>query len=603
MGFQKKCRIAWKIFKEQGPVGFVKTARMIRLQKKYPFEFYQLWIEQSESEEVGEMPDYVPLVSVVVPVYNVAAGLLIACIESVKAQYYKNWELILVDDASTLEETRKVLSHYEKEGKEGGDAFRIHVYFRKENGHISRATNDGFANAKGEFVALLDCDDTISRNALYEMVKKVNEDPEYDYIYSDEDKMTPEGIRHLPFFKPDWSPDTFLSLMYTCHFSMFRKSLVDELGGMRVGFEGSQDYDFVLRFTEKAGKVGHVPKILYHWMQRPESTAAGLSAKPYVLEAMKKAKEEALKRRGIRAEVIFQEAQEQFRIDYEVPEDVKISIIIPSKDHVELVRQCVDSIHEVTAKDAPAYEIIVVDNGSLAAQKSQYEEYLKAQRAAYIYEPEEFNFSRMCNRGAEKASGNILLFLNDDTQAKSSDWLTRMAGQAVQKHTGAVGAKLLYPKTGKIQHAGVVNLPVGPSHMLMTYTDERDYYYGRNTLTYNFLAVTGACLMVRKEVFWEVHGFDESFPVAYNDVDLCFRIFKAGYYNVQRNDAVLVHHESVSRGNDALDADKMERLSRERKHLYEKNPGFEGYDPFYNPNLAPDKPDYSFCVAAHKEKK
>lgn len=602
MGFQKKCRIAWKIFKEQGPVGFVKTARMIRLQKKYPLEFYHLWMEQSESEEVGEMPDYAPLVSVVVPVYNVAKELLIACIESVKAQAYKNWELILVDDASTMEETKEVLSRYEKEGREGKDASRIRVYFRKENGHISRATNDGFANAKGEFLALLDCDDTISRNALYEMVKKVNEDPEYDYIYSDEDKMTPEGVRHLPFFKPDWSPDTFLSLMYTCHFSMFRKCLVDELGGMRVGFEGAQDYDFVLRFTEKARKIGHVPKILYHWMQRPESTAAGLSAKPYVLEAMKRAKEEALKRRGIRAKVIFQEAQEQFRIDYEVPQDVKISIIIPSKDHVELVRQCVDSIREVTAEDAPAYEIIVVDNGSLEAQKSQYEEYLKAQGAAYVYEPEEFNFSRMCNRGAEKASGNVLLFLNDDTQVKSPDWLTRMAGQAVQKHTGAVGAKLLYPKTGKIQHAGVVNLPVGPSHMLMTYTDERDYYYGRNTLTYNFLAVTGACLMVRKEVFREVHGFDESFPVAYNDVDLCFRIFKAGYYNVQRNDAVLVHHESVSRGNDELDAGKMERLFRERKHLYERNPGYEGYDPFYNPNLAPDKPDYSFYVVTQKEK-
>lgn len=601
MGFRKKCRIAWKIFKEQGPVGFVKTARMIHLQKKYPFEFYHLWIEQRETQDTGEPLAYEPLVSVVVPVYNVAGELLISCIESVKAQAYQNWELVLVDDASTLEETKEVLSHYEEESRKEGDSSRIHVHFRKENGHISRATNDGFAHAKGEYVALLDCDDTISRNALYEMVKKVNEDREYDYVYSDEDKMTPDGIRHLPFFKPDWSPDTFLSLMYTCHFSMFRKSLVDELGGMRVGFEGAQDYDFVLRFTEKAKKIGHVPKILYHWMQRPESTAAGLSAKPYVLEAMKKAKEEALVRRKIRGQVVFQEAQEQFRIDYEVPEDVFLSIIIPSKDHVHLVRQCIDSIKQVTAKESPSYEIIVVDNGSGAEQKAQYEKYLKAQGAAYLYEPEEFNFSKMCNCGARKANGNILLFLNDDTEVQAPEWLSRMAGQALQRHTGAVGAKLLYPKTKRIQHAGVVNLPVGPSHMLMTYTDERDYYYGRNTLTYNFLVVTGACLMVRREVFWEVNGFDESFPVAYNDVDLCFRIFQKGYYNVQRNDAVLIHHESVSRGNDELDAKKMERLLRERKHLYEKNPGYEGFDPFYNPNLAPDKPDYSFCVVTQKK--
>ena len=549
---------------------------------------YKNWIAGNERNILYTEPlSYNPFFSVVVPVYNVADNMLRECIDSIKSQTYKNFEIVLVDDASTMESVRKVLSEYENEDN-------ITVIYRKENGHISRATNDGINASKGEFIALCDCDDLYAPNALYEMAKKLNENKDYDFIYSDEDKISEDGkVRRDPFFKPDWSPETFMSYMYTCHLSVYRKSLLEKLGGLRVGFEGSQDYDLVLRVMEVTGNIGHVPKILYHWRMRKESTANALTAKPYVMEATKKAKLEALERRGLVGELKYLPEVGQFRVTYKPQGNPKVSIVILSKDNYDVLKMCITSLFDKT--EYKNFEVIVVDNGSNEQNKAKIEALLKEYNCKYIYRPMTFNFSAMCNIGAGEASGEYVLFMNDDIEVTDGGWLEIMTGQAMVPYTGAVGCKLYYPGTNRLQHAGVLNLPIGPGHCLYGSEDHLNYYYGRNILDYNFTAVTGACLMVSKKKFNEIGGFDEELPVAYNDVSLCFSLVEAGYYNVLRNDVSLVHHESISRGRDDASAEKEERRKREMAKLYERHPMFaNGYDPCYNPNLTPDKGDFSF---------
>lgn len=549
---------------------------------------YKNWIAGNERNILYTEPlSYNPFFSVVVPVYNVADNMLRECIDSIKSQTYKNFEIVLVDDASTMESVRKVLAEYENEDN-------ITVIYRKENGHISRATNDGINAAKGEFIALCDCDDLYAPNALYEMAKKLNENKDYDFIYSDEDKISEDGkVRRDPFFKPDWSPETFMSYMYTCHLSVYRKSLLEKLGGLRVGFEGSQDYDLVLRVMEVTGNIGHVPKILYHWRMRKESTANALTAKPYVMEATKKAKHEALERRGLSGELKYLPEVGQFRVTYKPQGNPKVSIVILSKDNYDVLKMCITSLFDKT--EYKNFEVIVVDNGSNEQNKAKIEALLKEYNCKYIYRPMTFNFSAMCNIGAGEASGEYVLFMNDDIEVTDGSWLEIMTGQAMVPYTGAVGCKLYYPGTNRLQHAGVLNLPIGPGHCLYGSEDHLNYYYGRNILDYNFTAVTGACLMVSMKKFNEIGGFDEELPVAYNDVSLCFSLVEAGYYNVLRNDVSLVHHESISRGRDDALAEKEERRKREMAKLYEKHPMFaNGYDPCYNPNLTPDKGDFSF---------
>ena len=610
---------AYFVWKNEGTDMFLYKVKM-KLDMKNIFRksLYRKWIEANERDimEVTELK-YNPLFSVVIPVYNVADNMLRECIDSVLAQTYKNFEIILVDDASTQTSVRKVLGEYE--GSDG-----ITIIYREKNGHISRTTNDGIHAAKGEFVALCDCDDLYAPNALYEIAKKLNEDPSLDFIYTDEDKVDEKGKkRENPFFKPDWSPDTFMSFMYTCHLSVYRRTLLEELSGVRVGFEGSQDYDLVLRVMEKTNRIGHVPKILYHWRMRKESTANAMAAKPYALEAAEKAKIEALERRGLKGEITYLPAVAQYRVTYFPQGEPKVSIIIPSKDNPKILKMCLASIFKYT--EYKNYEVIIVDNGSNDANKKEIEEAVALysgqgeDKIKYVYQPMEFNFSRMCNIGADAVTGEFLLFLNDDIEVSESvdtspyfkvyvnRWLSILLGQAQLAHTGAVSCKLYYPNGNTIQHAGVVNLPIGPAHCLYGGSDSFNYYYGRNLLEYDFSSVTGACLMLDRKKFDEAGGFDEGFPVAYNDVSLCFRLVELGYYNVVRNDVVLIHHESVSRGLDRASAEKEERRSREMQRLYEKHPMFKGgYDPCYNPNLVADRVDFSMdmkSASAHKKAK
>lgn len=546
-------------------------------------KYFDKWIKNTEKETKKSKPvslEYEPLISVVVPVYNVLTEQLKECILSVTNQLYTNWELILVDDCSTMARVRETLQLYENQQQ-------IHIIYRTVNGNISKCTNDGIAAARGEFIAFMDCDDVITEDALLEMAIKLNENPDYDFIYSDEDKITESGTkRYSPFFKPDWSPDFFMSQMYTNHLAIYRASVAKEIGGLRPAYDGAQDYDFTLRFMEHSDnkRVGHIPKILYHWRARPESLAAAPSAKSYALESVKNAKIDALKRRGIKGYPEYVSDMYQYRVVYEPTGNPLVSIVIPSKNNRKILEQCIESIINYTEYDN--YEIIVVDNGSGAYNKGKIEDYLLRRGVRYIYRMEDFNFSKMCNTGADAAKGEYILFLNDDIEVFDREWLGRMVGQAMQAHTGAVGAKLMYPGSSKLQHCGIVKLPIGPSHTLLFEDDTNVYYYGRNRLDLNFIAVTAACLMVQKDKFNQVGRFDESFPIAYNDVDLCYRLWEAGYYNVIRNDVPAYHHESVSRGDDNTNFWKQERLLKERIRLECKHKELDA-DPFYNVNLNP----------------
>ncbi len=569
--------VTWYKFKAKFGIGLAgeNAAYLVDDEKRY-----QSWMKKNETDlnikNEEEIP-YKPLISVVVPVYNVSMKMLKECIMSVVNQTYDNWELCLADDASTMPEVKKCLKSFENNPK-------IKIKYRDKNGHISRSTNSAIEMATGEYVAFMDCDDVLAVNALYEVVKLLNKDKTIDFIYSDEDKLSEDGKhRHQPHFKPDWSPDTMMSLMYTCHLGVYRKKIGDEIGWLRTGFEGAQDYDFTLRFTEKTKNIGHIPKILYHWRERKESTAINPEAKGYIVEAAKKAKTEALERRGYEAEIEWVSNIYQFRVNYKAVGNPKVSIVIPSKDNFEVYKRCIDTLTGKTLYKN--YEIITVDNGSSDTNRQKYEKYIKEKGQKYIYMPMEFNFSKMCNIGVENSDGELILLLNDDMEIISGEWMERMVGHAMLPYIGAVGAKLLYPNSTLIQHTGVFSFDSGPSHALCRYDDNTIFNFCRNKIEYNYSAVTAACLMVTRRKYLEAGGLDESFAVAYNDVKFCFDLLDKGYYNVVRADAVLYHHESLSRGSDVLDEAKYKRLVNERRRLYTAYPDLQGKDPFYNPNL------------------
>ena len=546
---------------------------------------YEDWIEYLESlDKHGETFEYNPKISVIVPVYNCPDKFLVPCIESVLNQTYKNIELCLSDDNSPDEHVRETMRKYEEDP-------RVKCVYRKENGHISLNSNSAIEVADGEFVAFLDCDDTLAPTAIYEVVKAINEAKkkgvDLDFIYSDEDKIDDEGkYRHMPHFKPDWSPDTMMSIMYTCHLGVYRKTLGDEVGWLREGYEGSQDYDFVLRIAEKTTpqKICHIPKVLYHWREHAGSTSLNIGSKPYFMEASRKAKVDALERRGYKGHVELVPDTFQLRVVYDSVRNPLVSVIIPSKDNYGCLERCIKSLDKLTTYRN--YEIIVVDNGSSDENKLKYAELVSSVKGKYIYEPSEFNFSKMCNRGVAEASGEFLLFLNDDIEVIDPIWLQRMVGHAELPYVGAVGAKLMYPENGLIQHCGVTNLSeAGPVHSFIGRTDSEIWYFFRNRVEYDWLAVTAACLLVDRKKFDEVGGFNEDLAVAFNDVDFCFKLHEAGYYNVVRADAVLTHFESVSRGHDGLDEKKLQRLNSEKERLYSLHPDLRGKDPYYNPNL------------------
>ncbi len=519
-----------------------------------------------------------PRFSIVVPVYNTTPALLAAVLSSVQGQWYPHWELILADDASPNRETQAALGAISHPN--------IKLLRLASNEGIAGATNAALAAAQGDFVVFMDHDDELTVDCLYELALCIERD-QPDFIYSDEDKLNEQGEYIQPHFKPSWSPDTMMSTMYTCHVSCVRRSLLAQVGGLRSQFDGCQDWDFVLRVAEHTTRISHVAKVLYHWRIIPGSVAAEIGAKPYVLEASRRVRQDALERRGHGGSVeAVSQVQGYFRVNYHLRGTPLVSIIIPTRDNGEVLRRCIDSIHQKSSYRH--FEIIVLDNGSVAPATLAYLQQLaQGDQARVIVHDAPFNFSELNNIGVAHSNGELLLFLNDDTEVLCADWLERMGGYAQLPHIGAVGAKLLYPGGSEIQHVGVLNLPDGPMHAFLRHPSEQPGYFMRNLLEYNWLAVTGACLMMETAKFKAIGQFDTSFPVAYNDVDLCFRSASAGLYNVVCAAVTLIHHESLSRGMDHVDSAKMARLTRDLSRLYETHPVYFQADPFHNPNLHP----------------
>lgn len=580
--------------------GFGAVLQKIKLKYKYGYktakEFvayeYEQWIKNHSItlKDIKKIQKkvvrfkYKPTISIIMPVYNVEKIWLEKAIDSVLNQIYPNWELCIADDCSTKGHVKEVLESYKNKD------LRIKVKYLLHNQGIALASNEAIPLAIGEFIGLLDNDDELAPNALFEVVKLLQTHPNADMIYSDEDKITQEGKRCNPFFKPGWSPDLFLSQMYTCHFGVYRKRHIDEIGGFRKGFDGSQDYDLILRLTEKTNEIFHIPKILYHWRAIPGSTAEEYSAKA-ADNASLKALTDALRRRSIKGSVEKGTYNSLFRVKREILTNPRVSIIIPTKDQVELLKDCVESILSKT--DYRNYEIVIVENNSIQKNTMEYLNKLAIENKniKVLHYTRQFNFSAINNYAVSKVDSEIVLFLNNDMEVKSSEWLSAMVEHIQRKEVGAVGAKLLFPNDS-IQHAGVI-LGIGSvaGHAFKgLQSNINQSYFGHADAIRNYSAATGACLMIRKSVFEAIGGFDEvNLPIAFNDIDLCLRLRERGYLIVYTPYAVLYHYESASRGYGlGPDPEAYYMIKKWGPMLYN--------DPYYNPNLTLLREDFGIRV-------
>ncbi|WP_307658913.1 glycosyltransferase family 2 protein [Variovorax paradoxus] len=530
-----------------------------------------------------------PLISVVMPTYNAKSVWLREAIESVRRQIYPHWELCIADDASPSAETREVLAEYAARDS------RIKVVFRPKNGHIVEASNSALELVSGEWVALMDHDDLIAEHALFWIADCINRNPDAQLIYSDEDKIDENGVRSGPYFKCDWNIDLFYSQNMFSHLGVLRTDLVRNVGGFQPGMQGSQDWDLVLRCTERVlpSQILHVPRVLYHWRIHDNSTARSPDAKPYAAIAGERALNEHLERQGLNGKAEY--FGTGYRVRYALPPNPPlVSLIIPTRNGLELLRQCVDSILVRTTYDN--YEIIIVDNGSDdPATLAYFKSFKDLELVRVIRDDREFNYSALNNMAVAHAKGEVVGLINNDIEVISPEWLSEMVSLAMQPGVGAVGAKLWYPdKT--IQHAGVI-LGVGgvASHAHKGNSEGDNGYFGRAHLIQSFSAVTAACLVIKKDRYLAVNGLDEeNLKVAFNDVDFCLRLREAGYRNVWTPYAELFHHESATRGIDST-PEKQERFSREVNFMLARWGSLLNADPAYNPNLTLLADDFSYA--------
>jgi len=547
---------------------------------------YEIWIPQNtptplalqKMKEETRTFGYQPLISIITPLYRTPLKYLEACVQSVFDQIYENWQLCLVDDGSGDPALTSKAEEFERRDRR--------VIFRPlpKNSGISVATNECLALATGDFVAFLDHDDTLANTALYEVVKRLNAEPQLDVLYSDEDKITTDNRPFNYFFKPDWSPELFLSTNYICHFLVVRRKLIEEVGGLRTGFEGSQDYDLMLRVTEKTSKVRRIPKVLYHWRSHPQSTASANEAKPTASLAGQRALTEHVERTGADAQVI-ELAPGRYRVQYRIPGTPEIRIVIPTGGN-RLLKDTIRSVLEKTGYQR--YSIVIVDNSRDGVVPTMLaEELQQADRISVIDRVgRPFNFSALCNSGARGFTGDHLLFLNDDTTVITPDWLEALMEHSHHTGVGAVGGLLLFPNL-RIQHAGVLLGIYGVGGHAFRLLDSREHHYFMfPEVTRNCSAVTGACLMTRRETFEEIGGFDEqNLPTCFQDVDFCLRLIERGYRIVYTPFARLLHHESATKTSIAEGYEIDYMKSRWSDYIAD--------DPFYNPNLSRRREDYS----------
>ena len=534
-------------------------------------------------------------VSVLTPLWNTPENFLREMIESVQTQTYQNWELCLADGSDDAHAyVGEICREYAAKDS------RIVYKKLEKNGGIAENTNRCLEMATGEFVAPFDHDDLLHPCVLYEYVKVINE-KNADYIYCDEATFKNGDVNQMitMHFKPDYAIDNLRANNYICHFSMFDKKLLEGTELYRTKFDGSQDHDMILRLTDKARNVVHVPKLLYYWRQHAGSVSSGVEAKPYVVESARGAVADHLRRHGFaNFKITSTRAFETiFKITYEIIGEPKISIIIPNKDHVEDLRRCITSIIEKSTYDN--YEIIVVENNSETREIFAYYEELANNPAVKIITYKgDFNYSAINNLGVSEASGEYVLLLNNDIQIITVNWMEELLMYAQRPDVGAVGAKLYYPdKT--IQHAGVViGLGAHRTAGHVHYRQKRENlgYMGRLCYAQNMSAVTGACLLVKKALYEEAGGLDESFAVSLNDVDFCLKLRRLGYLNVFTPFAEAYHYESASRGSD-MTGEAAARYNAESARFREKwKAELEAGDPYYNPNFSLDKSDFSLRV-------
>lgn len=516
--------------------------------------------------------------SVVTPVYNTPADVLWAMLESVHTQTYEDWELCLVDDASTEPHVRPMLESAARENP------RVRLRFRDRNGGIVAASNDALEMAEGEFVVLLDHDDELHPDALAHVHEALLATPEADYVYTDEDKIDVDGHHSGPFFKPDWSPERMRTQMYTCHLSVLRRSLVEEVGGFDAGFEGSQDWDLVLKVTERARRVLHVPRILYHWRMIETSAAGGgEAAKPWAFEAGKRAVQAHCERIGLQARVERDRADAGvYHLEPELRERPLVSIVIPTRgtvrevryEPVVLVEHCVRSIVERSSYEN--YEILVVTDADTPRNVLDALREIGGERLRLVPYDRPYSFSAKINVGAVRSRGEHLLLLNDDMEVTTPNWIERMVMYSSLPEIGAVGGRLLW-EDGRLQHV-VVRFQNGlPGHLYRGYAGDFKGYANNVRVAQNALAVTGACLMTRRELFEEVGGLSTVFPNNYNDIDYCLKQYAQGRRIVYDPDLVLYHFESSSRSTEVEEWEK-ERLKERWEPL-------TAVDPFSNPNM------------------
>jgi O-antigen biosynthesis protein len=530
-----------------------------------------------------------PLVSIVMPVHNPELAWLDQALASVQSQIYTRWELCIADDASTNPAVRTALEQWVKADK------RIKVIFRSQNGHISAASNSALNLAQGEWVALLDHDDVLAEDALYWVVDTINRQPDCKLIYSDEDKIDALGAQLEPYFKCGWNQDLFYSQNLFSHLGVYQAALVHEMGGFRVGFEGAQDYDLALRCIEhvEPAQVQHIARVLYHWRIHADSTAHHTDAKPYAMLAGERAINEHLARRGLDAKAEY--LGHGYRVQYALPaQPPLVSLIIPTRNRLRLLRQCVESI---LAKTSYAnYEIIVMDNGSDDRATLRYlDELALKPNVRVVRDARPFNYSALNNAAVKLARGSVVGLVNNDVEVISPDWLTEMVSHALRPEVGAVGARLWY-SDDTLQHAGVVLGIHGVAGHVHRFLPRGNVgYCGRAALIQSFSAVTGACLVVRKALYEAVGGLNEvELQVACNDIDFCLRLREAGYRNIYTPYAELYHHESASRGFDDT-PEKQARSAKEVAYMHQRWGDVLRNDPAYSPNLTLDAEDFSLA--------